>query len=481
MATRELVTPIYQQTPAVSHITTAAMITAILLALILLIAYIYHLSTRKFDYWKKKNVPYEKPTPFLGNYGRHILTEEYLGKTVQKLCKKFPNEPYIGAFFGTEPVLIPQDPEIIKLILTKDYTHFSGREVSDYYHREIITQNLFFSSGDRWKVMRQNLSPIFSISKMRNMFHLIEKCSRMLSDLIDKELEKSDIFEVTDIMTRYTMDCICSLSFGVDTNTMSDARDNPFRIMGELIFAGSRYRALKASARLIWPSIFYGIGMKNFPAEIAKFFNKLVMGIFNERQNKPSPRNDIIDVIMAMKTNGILCFRGDSIKGDKKVEMVLDDELIVATVVGLFAAGFETSATTLSLSLYELAKNEEAQDRAIAEIDSYLERTGGKITYECINELPYVEACMEETIRLYPVLSVLNREVMEDYTLPSGVKLEKGLRVHLPIYHLNHNPEFFEDPESYRPERLYGEEKARVRPYTFMPFGDGPRICIGMV
>ncbi|XP_061722208.1 cytochrome P450 6B2-like [Cydia pomonella] len=480
MATNIIIIYITLETIPLSRSNAHIMITTILLAsLIILFAYLYHLSTKKFNYWKKRGVPYAKPIPLLGNYAGYILTKEYIGSEVQKLCKKFPNEPYFGAFYGTEPVLIPQDPEIIKLILTKDYAYFSGREITDYYHSETITENLFFSGGDRWKVLKQNLSPLFSIKKMRNMFHLIEKCSNMLEDMMDHELAESEVAEVRSLMTRYTLDAICSVSFGVDTNLMEKEesdKNNPFRIMGDMIFEISTYRALKANARAIWPGVFYGLGFENFPSEIKSFFSKLVNGICEDRQHKPTSRNDFIDLILAMKIDGKLTFAGDNIWGDKKIELEVDDDLIVALVVGFFAAGFETSSTTLSMCLYELAKNKEAQARTHEEIDEYLKKTDGKITYESITEMPYLMACMEETIRLYPVLGVITREVMADYTMPTGVVLGKGCRVHLPIYHLNRNPEWFEDPESFRPERLM---QGKVRPYTFMPFGEGQRICVG--
>ncbi|MBQ5153916.1 cytochrome P450, partial [Macrococcus caseolyticus] len=164
----------------------------------------------------------------------------------------------------------------------------------------------------------------------------------------------------------------------------------------------------------------------------------------------------------------------------KKVELEVDDDLLIAQCGLFFTAGYETSATTLSFTLFELAKNPEAQKRAIAEVDDYLRRHNNELKYECLSEMPFVEACFDETLRLYPVIGLLTREVMEDYTFPSGLKVEKGLRIFLPLYHLHHNPEFFPDPEEYRPERFLPENKDNIKPYTYMPFGDGPRICIGM-
>lgn len=144
-----------------------------------------------------------------------------------------------------------------------------------------------------------------------------------------------------------------------------------------------------------------------------------------------------------------------------------------------FGAEFETTATTLTFLFYELAKNQEVQSRLIDEVDSYYKKHEGKIEYDCLNEMPFVQACVNETLRLYPVLGIITREVAEDYTLPTGLHLEKGTRVHIPVYHIQRNPKHFPKPDEFRPERFYGDEENNIRPYTFMPFGEGSRICIG--
>ncbi|KAI5632203.1 cytochrome p450 domain-containing protein [Phthorimaea operculella] len=166
-------------------------------------------------------------------------------------------------------------------------------------------------------------------------------------------------------------------------------------------------------------------------------------------------------------------------KGEK-FSLKIDDELLISQVVLFFSAGFETSASATSFTLFHLAINQNAQKRAREEIDEYLKQKGEKIDYDCTTKMPYLEACIEEAMRLYPALGVITREVIETYKLPSGLILEPETRIHLPVYHLHHNPEYFPDPEEYRPERFLPENKAHIIPYTYMPFGEGQRICIGM-
>ena len=86
---------------------------------------------------------------------------------------------------------------------------------------------------------------------------------------------------------------------------------------------------------------------------------------------------------------------------------------------------------------------------------------------------------MYETLRMHPVLGILTREVMDDYVLPTGLKLDVGVRIHLPVYYMHHNPDYFPEPEKYKPERFLPENKDDIEPYTFFGFGTGPRTCIG--
>ncbi|XP_068623846.1 cytochrome P450 6B2-like [Battus philenor] len=445
---------------------------------------IYYFSNRKFNYWKIRNVPYVKPLSFFGNYRDFILLKQSGPIVTQRICKLFPNEPIIGAFYGTEPSLIVKDLELIKTVITKNFYYFNSREVGEYTDKEPLTQNLFFTQGDKWRVVRQNLTPLFTTSKMKNMFYLIEKCTHSLEAMLDFETSLSPVLDVHNLMARYTMDSIGSCAFGVETNTMNKSEEpNAFGIIGGKIFEQSINRGIKLVVRAMWPAFFYSFGFQVFPYEVIQFFKSLLLNVFKSRQNKPSSRNDFVDLVLSFKQNQSLV--GDSMSnfktgGDKKVHLEINDELLTAQCVLFFAAGYETSATTLKFSLYELAKNEKSQEKLIQEIDNYLRRHNGKIGYECIKELPYAEAVLDETLRLYPVLGVITRELVEDYVLPTGLQLDKGMRIHIPVYHLHHDPDHFPEPEMFQPERFLGERREMIKPYSYLPFGEGPRICIGM-
>ncbi|KAJ0175351.1 hypothetical protein K1T71_009492 [Dendrolimus kikuchii] len=445
---------------------------------------LYYLSTRRYNYWTAKNVPHPKPIPLFGNYREAILLQKNLGEMVQDICNKFPDEPYIGAYIGTKPVFIPKDPEFIKLVVTKDFPYFNGRELSDYVHKDLASLNLFSNYGDNWKILRQNMTPLFSSAKMKNMFQLIQKCTFSFEKLLDKELSMSQKHEidVKDLMERFTIECIGACVFGVQTQTIRESsKNNPFRKAKNDFKLDSRKLALKRIFRAIWPDFFYALGLKLITTELDTFTD-VVKTVFQNRNYKSSSKHDFVDLILGWRENSFIV--GDSMKNMKsgtndKVQLKVDDDLLIAQCLVFFAAGFETSATTSMFTLYELAKNEKALEKVLEEVDAYLAKHNNNINYECVHELPYLDACIDETLRLYPVLGMITRELMEDYKLPNGTKLEKGLIVHLPVQYIQNNPKIWPQPEVYRPERFYEEEKHKVQTCSYMPFGEGPRVCIG--
>ncbi|GBP17682.1 hypothetical protein EVAR_8671_1 [Eumeta japonica] len=218
--------------------------------------------------------------------------------------------------------------------------------------------------------------------------------------------------------------------------------------------------------------------MKNmflFIEDCSKTFELLL-----EKDISVSRQQEVRSFFTRFTMDGIGTMSNLKSDGKDKVKIDVDDSLLIAQCFIFFAAGFETSATTASFLLYELAKDQKSQERARQEIRDWLHKRDGRLVYECVTELPFLEQCMDETLRLYPVLGVITREVSDSYRFADGLSVERGLRVHLPVFHLHRNPKYFPEPDAFRPERFAPENKHNIHPYTYMPFGEGPRLCIGM-
>ena len=156
-----------------------------------------------------------------------------------------------------------------------------------------------------------------------------------------------------------------------------------------------------------------------------------------------------------------------------------DDEIVAQSVIFLLA-GYETSSNTLSFTLYHLATNQDVQDKLRSEIIREAMVTNFNVTLnELANNIEYLDCVIKESQRLCPPAAQVNRECTEDFDL-DGIHIPAGTEILIPIYAMHHDPDAWEDPEKFDPERFRGPANDARHPYQFLPFGAGPRNCIGM-
>ncbi|XP_069671900.1 probable cytochrome P450 6a13 isoform X3 [Periplaneta americana] len=190
------------------------------------------------------------------------------------------------------------------------------------------------------------------------------------------------------------------------------------------------------------------------------------------------PAGNVSDVVYSRKTIGevyVEFYR--KFKGD--VTITMTD--VAAQSVTFLLAGFETSATTMSFCLYELALNPDIQDRLREDIDTVLEKHDGNITYEAIQEMSYLDNVVSETLRKHPTAPFLIRECTKEYKIPdSEIVVDRGSQVVVPVMGLHYDPKYFPDPTRFDPDRFTEEVKNTRHHYSYLPFGEGPRICMGM-
>ncbi|CAG2064945.1 unnamed protein product, partial [Timema podura] len=135
----------------------------------------------------------------------------------------------------------------------------------------------------------------------------------------------------------------------------------------------------------------------------------------------------------------------------------------------------------MSFCMYELALNQDIQDRLRVEVDDALQAHGDVMTYEAVQDMHYLDRIISETLRKYPPAPNLYRKCTVPYPIPgTSITLEQGTRVLIPAYAIHHDPEFYPEPEKFDPERFTEENKASRPSCTYLPFGEGPRICIGV-
>lgn len=181
----------------------------------------------------------------------------------------------------------------------------------------------------------------------------------------------------------------------------------------------------------------------------------------------------------AKKSNGYQ----DSDKMKNATEIT--DQDIATQALIFFFGGFDTVASLMSFMSYELATNPDCQEKLRQEVDETLQNCNGKLTYEAIVNMKYMDMVTSETLRKWPNAPAVDRVCTKPYTIEptrpdeKPIHLKENDTVLLPIYALHRDPQYFPDPHRFDPERFSEENKANIVPYTYMPFGSGPRNCIG--
>ncbi|GLH01137.1 Cytochrome P450 6k1 [Gryllus bimaculatus] len=156
-------------------------------------------------------------------------------------------------------------------------------------------------------------------------------------------------------------------------------------------------------------------------------------------------------------------------------------DTLISQSFTFLSAGFDTTSTTMSFALYHLAKNEAIQDKLRAQLKKVQKEHNGKLTYEAMQNVPYLDMIISETLRMYPVLPFLDRSCTKDYQVQgTDLVIEKGTVIFTSLYGIQRDPELYPNPDCFDPERFSEANKHSIPSGAYMPFGEGPRMCIGM-
>ena len=172
-------------------------------------------------------------------------------------------------------------------------------------------------------------------------------------------------------------------------------------------------------------------------------------------------------------------------KNPKNPKPEITDQDITAQAALFFFAGFDSVSILMCFMCHELAVNPDVQKKLIQEVDDTVEACQGKLTYEALLGMKYMDMVVSESLRKWPNPVSVDRICTKPYTIEpkyldeEPVHLEKNDIVWLPIFGLHRDPQYYPEPERFDPERFKDENKAKIKPYTYLPFGSGPRNCIG--
>ncbi|XP_031780867.1 probable cytochrome P450 6a13 [Nasonia vitripennis] len=429
---------------------------------------VYYYLSSNLDFWSKLDVKGPKPVPLFGTTSDVLLGRLSLFQYAAREYGRFRDEPLVGIFSYRKPILLLRDPDLIRNVLVKDFSVFSCRGMKAATKAEPLAQHLVFLEPERWRPLRYKLSPAFTSGKLKEMFYLLKECAQHLDRLLEDCVARDPVIECRELAGKFTTDAIGVCAFGLDMHAI-DGEDNEFRKTSRKMFSTSILNRIRIHLKITAPWLLDLLSPIFYDREMNDFFIDTVAQTMDYRKKNGVKRHDFIDLLMDIRDNP-----------SKVNDIEITETLIASQAFVFFLAGFETSSTTISNALYEMALNPSIQDKLREEILEELKKHNGEMTYESIKGMKYLHKIFCETLRLYPPAGLLSRRSLEPYTFAgTKVTIPKNTSVVVPIFGIHHDPEIYPQPDKFDPERFDEEAVNHRHPSFYLPFGDGPRNCIG--
>ncbi|CAG5135696.1 unnamed protein product [Candidula unifasciata] len=467
------------QIPLLYEILGEVTITQLLTAtLFLLIALYYVYATRHHGVWEKLGVPGPKPWPIIDH---KLELKGGADAAVKKWFKIYGNTFGAYGLLPHRAVLFTKDLSLVKEILVKDFDNFMERSRARQT-RSTLKYGLTSITGDKWKRTRHVTSPMFTGSRLKIILRHICDSAETLTKLARLNSQKGQLIPLKFFATKFATEVIARIAFGVETHAVSEEETEFAYYARNIVIFNSKFLSNVNKVGQYFPHIenilrIFNVSTDFVRKEADEYFVSLLTSTIEDRKRKglvsgnDKPR-DLLDMMIKAGVEN-----NDPRLADPESKSLSHDEILGNSIM-LIMAGVETVSTTFQSLFYCLALHEDIQEKVIAEIDQVFPK-GTPVDYEQLKDLKYTEQVINECLRLFPLVSTIMRVAAETKTY-GNITIPKGTFVHITLGEIMKDPEHWPDPEKFDPDRFSPENKAGRDPLAFVPFGYGPRICLGM-
>ncbi|XP_047985514.1 cytochrome P450 6j1-like [Leguminivora glycinivorella] len=420
----------------------------------------------KYDYWEKKGIPTASGNEwFFGHFKQIVLLKKHLVDVIETIYKEFPDAPLVGYYSMNVPTLMVKDLDIIKTIVVSEFSSFNSAGIKfDRKADPLAAAHPFFQSGEEWKTTRAQVTPSLTLAKLRGYLPNIFKVADVMINHVKRS--KSKEIETRDLAMRYGTDVIGNAIYGIENNSFENDDSLVSHLTREIKFESSIKNNIKLFFQNL-PIISWFFPQRLATLNLQHMMLAMTRKIVKQRIETGEKRNDLIQLLLTQKENDT--------KG------VITDEYMSGQVFVFIIDLFETGSNAISMLLYILSIHPDIQDRLRAEIKEIKARNKGEFTAEDIEGAKYLEMVYNESLRIFSFF--LTRECTNDCLLPvpgsEPFKITKGTSIVIPVASIQKDPKYYPDPEKFDPERFTEEEVAKRPKFTYMPFGEGPKKCIG--
>mgnify|MGYP001792121099 CR=1 FL=1 len=347
--------------------------------------------------------------------------------------------------------MIMHPPSIRRMLLDR-VEDYPKSVVTKNLLRPAVGDSLFIAEGSHWRWQRRLAAPAFSHRNVRNLSPVMTAAAARSAERIGHAGRRA--VNLLDEMITATFDVISEVTFSDDG---SFDRADIHRAIEDYVADAGRVSLLDVLGAPDWLPRPARLLSAQSMAEMRRNADAAIEA---RAARGPGPVPDLLDLLL----DGV----------DPKTKRRLNVSELRDNLLTFIVAGHETTALSLAWSFYLCAFDQEVQERARKEVQSVMQ--GRAATGEDIDQLPFIRQIIEEALRLYPPAGVVSRTARKADDL-NGAEIRPGDTVMIPIYALGRHKLLWDDPDCFVPERF--ADRKSIDRYAYLPFGDGPRICIG--
>ncbi|OWA52716.1 Cytochrome P450 3A24 [Hypsibius exemplaris] len=407
-----------------------------------LLTYWFKSRSEKFAFFRRRGIPGPAPSVIDGNYKELILSGTAPWLVVEKWIKAYGK--VVGYFrTGPTPVLLISDHEMLKEILIKDFSHFSDRATLTSPRNRlppIFRDSLTVLTGQDWKRVRSTITPTFTAKKMKVMSPAINEIVDVLLGILEGRAQTGETTDIYSLFQGLTLDVIGRCAFARNTDCQRNTQDI-FLTNVRAIFANASSPVIRIIQMFPELNFIISRAIRRFAPNYKRgniISEHLAELIKQRKEGKLNGHMDMIQLMLDANENPESVDRTDNgdAFSDVRKKYLTDGEMISNAFLFLLA-GYETTANCLAFTTYLLAKHPDIKKGFVTRVAS-------------------------ETVTI------------NGQTIPARTGVE------VPLWYLQHDPEVWNKPYEFDPERFSPENKPSIPPMAYLPFGAGPRNCVGM-
>ena len=396
-------------------------------------------------------VPFEPPPQPLGLRGLPVMWRNY----IESIPRGAYEEGIVWIKRRRGDTLLVCDPDLIGEMLVERADNFERDDVTRRAFAPSIGRNsLFLAEGAEWRWQRRAVAPIFRHEALMSFVPVFTKMAERQAAQWRKAPPGAPV-DAAAAMTRTTFNIIVETMLGGTADLDADRYSEAIRTSFETIPWHIIYAQFSIPEWVPYPH-------RRRAARARDYLQREIRRTVEARRGAGAAQPDLLDLLLKAR--------------DPESGRTMTDDEVVKNLITFITAGHETTSVALTWTLWLLAKDQATQQRVLDEVTTVV--GAGTIGAAEIDKLTFCRQVIQEAMRLFPPAPAISRFAKTAMTF-GGRPIGRGARVHIPIYALHRNTRLWQNPNAFDPDRFAPERAKTYSRYAFMPFGGGPRICIG--